>query len=973
MPEEWRRLAVRPLRDMQARALTRMAAGADLVVNAATGSGKGLLPMLPALAAWAAASQGELAPIELVVVPFAALGVHIEQSTNAVIAALVASGTLRPGARALFVRRSWRGESAEEPEVAAANAQQTEPTQHEVSLFARAARVFSHAPRVMSSSASSRRVVASPPSANPLAHAPTCLLCAVQSAIPCRRCEMCLHPERFTDVTRDRVGGCIFSCRVATVCTDKWCNACWKARNRPQQVVAGCKLRNDIFRNGGSGGGTPQTAGVSRTRSALSAALYADPIATAAHDADASTDDVATEGAEGAPSKRLTIDDLQTSAPERAIVGDESLALVIVTVNALVATSQRGRLLRDALVTRGVSRSHFDELDQVHSHGMASYNPHMLHLPRVLNGLAVRHASRGLPRPQRVGYTATLAPSCQLEVLKRAGFARDTFVLRASIDRPELTYARVPVASVDGETLPQLVVRAVLLVLEHAPTWATHGRVIVNCTLTLSCLKVAALLRTHGFSAHAYTTNNMSDVGRALSLAAFTADPAGILVPSEAWGQGVSVPGISLIINVGLKSNPVTGAQNDGRAAREAGERGLAVTILNGRLTAERLRLADPSKRGATVGPTLLLAQLCARGCMRERALRYLGGCIGSGCCAGCDDCTRRGAACAAAQPVGRLHDLSHWVAGEAAAVHLLSWLLECSEEHTLLTTLQRSPPPLAPPPFHGLAAHDRLVDSLIACGGLRVDGLPLRHGRGSAVVVSVDCRVKQLLEFGGELLPVLLPGDGEGDEEEMGEASAEVITAAAAEVEAAAASRRAEVRAQQFRECYAVGVCGLLACRELIAAQLDDSLPLASLQTTEPQRALVLAAAGDLSPEGHSPPRATSTTPTYGSVRPSSARNLFGASHATPPRQPDPEPPAAPPPGESSPRSLMGRLASAMRDSRRKRSVERGIAASSVDVSGSPVGHVEVTDGGSPVVGGGVSSAERSLLPKRRGVVSRS
>ena len=115
VPEEWRRLAVRPLRDMQARALTRMAAGADLVVNAATGSGKGLLPMLPALAAWAAASPGELGPIELVIVPFAALGVHIEQSTNAVIAALVASRTLRPGARALFVRRSWRGSRPKNP------------------------------------------------------------------------------------------------------------------------------------------------------------------------------------------------------------------------------------------------------------------------------------------------------------------------------------------------------------------------------------------------------------------------------------------------------------------------------------------------------------------------------------------------------------------------------------------------------------------------------------------------------------------------------------------------------------------------------------------------------------------------------------------------------------------------------------------------------------------------------------------
>ena len=73
MPAEWRRLVQRPLREMQARALARMAAGDDLVVNAATGSGKGLLLALPALAAWAAATPGEPAPVELAIVPFAAL------------------------------------------------------------------------------------------------------------------------------------------------------------------------------------------------------------------------------------------------------------------------------------------------------------------------------------------------------------------------------------------------------------------------------------------------------------------------------------------------------------------------------------------------------------------------------------------------------------------------------------------------------------------------------------------------------------------------------------------------------------------------------------------------------------------------------------------------------------------------------------------------------------------------------------
>ena len=44
VPDEWLDLAPYPLRDMQARAFVAMAGGGDLVVNAATGSGKGLLP-----------------------------------------------------------------------------------------------------------------------------------------------------------------------------------------------------------------------------------------------------------------------------------------------------------------------------------------------------------------------------------------------------------------------------------------------------------------------------------------------------------------------------------------------------------------------------------------------------------------------------------------------------------------------------------------------------------------------------------------------------------------------------------------------------------------------------------------------------------------------------------------------------------------------------------------------------------------
>ena len=118
VPAEWKRLSPHPLRWMQARALAAMATGADVVVNAATGSGKGLLLVLPAAAAWHAAEPGVVAPIDLVIVPYKALGMHLEKTFNALFKQLAEEGRLRPGARALFVRRGRLADSADEPEAA---------------------------------------------------------------------------------------------------------------------------------------------------------------------------------------------------------------------------------------------------------------------------------------------------------------------------------------------------------------------------------------------------------------------------------------------------------------------------------------------------------------------------------------------------------------------------------------------------------------------------------------------------------------------------------------------------------------------------------------------------------------------------------------------------------------------------------------------------------------------------------------
>ena len=116
MPAEWKALSPHPLRRVQARGLAAMATGADVVVNAATGSGKGLLLVLPAAAAWHAAAPGVVAPVDLVVVPYKALGVHHENTFNNLFEQLADEGRLRPGARALFVRRGRLADSADEPE-----------------------------------------------------------------------------------------------------------------------------------------------------------------------------------------------------------------------------------------------------------------------------------------------------------------------------------------------------------------------------------------------------------------------------------------------------------------------------------------------------------------------------------------------------------------------------------------------------------------------------------------------------------------------------------------------------------------------------------------------------------------------------------------------------------------------------------------------------------------------------------------
>jgi len=99
------------LSDVQRAGIAGVASGRDVLVVAATGSGKSLIFLLPAIARWAEAIKlGEaLPPVALLVVPYIGLAESQLASTERLVHSLCEAGRLPRRPRALFVRRTLPG------------------------------------------------------------------------------------------------------------------------------------------------------------------------------------------------------------------------------------------------------------------------------------------------------------------------------------------------------------------------------------------------------------------------------------------------------------------------------------------------------------------------------------------------------------------------------------------------------------------------------------------------------------------------------------------------------------------------------------------------------------------------------------------------------------------------------------------------------------------------------------------------
>ena len=723
LPDEWR------LRPMQRRGLEIMARDEDLLVIDRTGGGKSLLFQLPAIADWVVEVErgDELPSITLLVVPFVSLGEHQAAAFDELIKKLRDAGRL-PGraaaATALFVRR-----------------------------------------RALRAAQAAAREAA--PATTPAASQGGETASAWPTALPCGSCEGCrgtLAPNLHANLPMVGDARCCWSCKVAAPGRPAewcdWCQAHPKSRavssTRAVRGLKACVLRSRLLaphasgEEGGSSATPSTTAPMARTRSA--ALVSPAPAKSSAGE---------TETAEEEASEPTCLSDLHRRSPERCIAEDASIALVIVTASALDAEGRRGRLLREALTLRTLRRRVMDEGHTVDAEQMASYAPSVgrVGICWETGDSAATVASGVQRRPPRLALTGTLPPVATPRVLRRLRMSEaTTSVLRGSIDRPDVTYYRIPLTRADGESLIDLGVRTLALIRNAAPRWATEGHTMIFTSYTSTARRLAAALCKPPCTepAWCYCSRSMDPAEREQNRRAWENSPRGIIVCTGALGTGTSTPGVRLVIGYDFPADVIELAQHVGRAAREDGESGVAALCMTGQFASERLALLAPTDRAGVANFVRVLGVLFTTGCFRAALLREFGE-VGEGC-AGCDHCCRCGY-CASAGAL--LPELAfHCFDGREAAILLMEHV-RALDETPSLPALLRSAPLGAAAPFASRVGHEMLCLALIPRGGLVVENAPHPHlERGSVPRVTMCERVLHEMRSGGNPFPVLLPAD---------------------------------------------------------------------------------------------------------------------------------------------------------------------------------------------------------------------
>ena len=548
---------------------------------------------------------------------------------------------------------------------------------------------------------------------------------ALPKSLPCGRCSACASPS-FSATKRAKLPhGCALSCKTWWPARERpWCTVCDRG---VRSSLHRCQLRRSaLTRSTGAVDGSPalpesgsaaRTTEVEETSSSGGAIAVTPP-----------ADSPSTAGP--TPPRPKQLNDLPEMATERLIAGDANVLLVVCTVSALHHPGDGGRLLREALAVRGVSRILIDEVHTIsrhdHAASMATYSEALRCIPDVLGDLVARLRRKGSPRPQIVGFTSTLPEAAVQHVRERARMTSGACTVRCAIDRPELQFVRLPMPARHGERLVDGWCQRVLKhIIDVAPVWALSGRIVVFCPTVRFARRahqVVRICRPDGVERSKYLflgVEKMSTVERSVNIDGFGRSEGGVLFTNESWSHGSGKPQICLVVHLALAKGPVEQFQRSGRGARECDEAALVVHVLSVRSIVQYLQLTSPEQQAPLVGAHFVLEQLATGGCLRAAFLAFLGQTFLPTPCGACDHCVLNGPASVPGRGLGQMPLGNRWLSGVAAVVCLAdSWPHYAPSLGEILT------PGFAtqPAPFDEPDAFNMLVWTLIAEKTIRLE-----------------------------------------------------------------------------------------------------------------------------------------------------------------------------------------------------------------------------------------------------------